>query len=97
MGGWTQLKFKATQAIEFNAAYGQDNPFAHDLGLGYEYSTAAYAYNSIAKNQSAMFNVIFRPRSDLLFALEYRFLDTLQTTNSTNAAGTINLSMGVLF
>jgi len=97
VGGWTQLKFKATQAIEFNAAYGQDNPFAHDLGLGYEYSTAAYAYNSIAKNQNAMFNVIFRPRSDLLFALEYRFLDTLQTSNSTNAAGTINLSMGVLF
>jgi hypothetical protein len=44
-----------------------------------------------------MFNVIFRPRSDLLFALEYRFLDTLQTSNSTNAAGTLNLSMGVLF
>jgi hypothetical protein len=97
VGGWTQLKFKATQAIEFNAAYGQDNPFAHDLDLGYEYSTAAYAYNSISKNQSAMFNVIFRPRSDLLFALEYRFLDTLQTSNSTNAAGTLNLSMGVLF
>jgi len=97
LGGWTQLKFKATQAIEFNAAYGQDSPFAHDLGTGYEYSTAAYAYTSISKNQSAMFNVIFRPRSDLLFALEYRFLDTQQTTNNTNAAGTINLSMGVLF
>jgi len=97
VGGWAQLKFKATQAIDFNAAYGQDSPFAHDLGLGYEYSTAAYAYNSIAKNQNAMFNVIFRPRSDLLFALEYRFLDTLQTANITNAAGTINLSMGVLF
>ncbi len=97
VGGWTQLKFKATQAIEFNAAYGQDNPFAHDLGLGYEYSTSAYAYNSVGKNQSAMFNVIFRPRGDLLFALEYRFLDTLQITNSANAAGTINLSMGVLF
>ena len=31
VGGWTQLKFKATEAIEFNAAYGQDNPFARDL------------------------------------------------------------------
>ena len=97
VGGWTQLKFKATQAIEFNAAYGRDNPFARDLDSGYEYSTASYAYNSIAKNQNAMFNVIFRPRSNLLFALEYRYLDTLRTTNNTNTAGTLNLSMGVLF
>jgi hypothetical protein len=54
-------------------------------------------YTSIAKNQNALFNVIYRPRSDLLFALEYRYLDTLQTTNSKNTAGTLNLSMGVLF
>jgi hypothetical protein len=97
VGGWTQLKFKATQSIEFNMAYGQDNPFARDQGMGYNYTTSEYEYYSIAKNQSAMLNVIFRPRSDLLFALEYRFLDTLQTTNNSNAAGTINLSMGVLF
>jgi hypothetical protein len=97
VGGWTQLKFKATEAIEFNAAYGQDSPFARDQDLGYGYSPAGYLYNPIAKNQSAMFNVIYRPRSDLLFALEYRYLDTLQTTHSANTAGTLNLSMGLLF
>ena len=95
VGGWTQLKFKATQAIEFNAAYGQDNPFARDLR--YFYEPSSYGYTSLAKNQNTMFNVIFRPRSNLLFALEYRILDTLQTTNSTNTAGILNLSMGVLF
>ena len=97
VGGWTQLKFKATQTIEFNTAFGEDNPYARDLDSGYPYSTLNYAYNSIARNQSTMFNVIFRPRSDLLFALEYRLLDTQQTTNGRNEAGTINLSMGVLF
>ncbi|MGO8791338.1 MAG: hypothetical protein ACLQVL_28670, partial [Terriglobia bacterium] len=95
VGGWTQLKFKATEAIEFNAAYGQDNPFARDLR--YFYEPISYGYTSIAKNQNAMFNVIFRPRSDLLFALEYRYLDTLQTAARANTAGTVNLSMGVLF
>lgn len=91
------MKFKATQTIEFNTAFGEDNPFARDLDSGYPYSTLNYAYNYIARNQSTMFNVIFRPRSDLLFALEYRLLDTQQTTNGRNEAGTINLSMGVLF
>jgi len=95
VGGWTQLKFKATGAVEFNAAFGQDNPFARDLR--YFYAPTSYGYTSIAKNQNALFNVIYRPRSDLLFALEYRYLDTLQTTNRTNTAGTLNLSMGVLF
>ena len=95
MGGWTQLKFKANEAIEFNAAFGQDNPFARDLR--HFYAPTSSGYTSIAKNQNALFNVIYRPRSDLLFALEYRFLDTLQTTNNINTAGTLNLSMGVLF
>ncbi len=97
VGGWTQLKLKATQSIEFNAAYGQDSPFARDQERGYNYTSSGFEYYALAKNQSAMFNVIFRPRSDLLFALEYRFLDTQQTTGNPNAAGTINLSMGVLF
>jgi hypothetical protein len=97
VGGWTQLKFKATQTVEFNTALGIDNPFARDLDAGYPYSTSSYAYNYIARNQNTMFNVIFRPRSDLLFALEYRLLDTQQTTNPKNEAGTLNLSIGVLF
>ena len=95
MGGWTQLKFKATETIEFNAAFGEDNPFARDLH--YFYYPTSSGYTSVAKNQNALFNVIYRPRSDLLFALEYRYLDTPQTTNVTNTAGTLNLSMGVLF
>jgi len=95
IGGWTQLKFKATQGIEFNAAYGQDNPFTRDLD--YFYYPTSSGYTSIAKNQNAMFNVIYRPRSDLIFALEYRYLDTLQTSYAKNTAGTVNLSMGVLF
>ena len=95
IGGWSQLKFKASESIEFNAAYGQDNPFARDLS--YFYEPISYGYTSIAKNQNALFNVIYRPRTDLLFALEYRYLDTLQTGKRMNTAGTINLSMGVLF
>jgi hypothetical protein len=48
IGGWAQLKFKATQGIEFNTAYGQDTPFARDLSY-FEYPTS-FGYTSIAKN-----------------------------------------------
>jgi len=94
-GGWTQLKFKATEMVEFNAAFGEDCPYSQDLH--YFYSPVSYTYTSVARNQNAFLNVIYRPRSDLLFALEYRFLNTLQTTNAWNHAGVVNLSMGFLF
>ena len=95
MGGWAQFKFRVNQKVEFNTAYGQDDPFSTDLH--YFNQPISYAYASIAKNQNGFVNVIYRPRGDLLFALEYRFLDTLQITNQANKAGTVNASIGVLF
>jgi len=94
-GGWTQLKFMASETIEFNAAFGEDDPFDDDLH--YFPAPTSFGYTSIAKNQNALFNVIYRPRSDLVFALEYRYLETGQISNPKNEAGTLNLSMGVLF
>ncbi len=95
IGGWTQVKFKATEAVEFNAAYGQDNPFARDLRrfpLSY-----GYAYTGISRNQSELFNVIYRPRTDLIFSLEYRHINTLETNGDKYTAGHLNLGVGVLF
>jgi hypothetical protein len=95
IGGWAQLKFKATQTLEFNAAMGEDNPFARELqGYSEPYS---YGYAPMQRNQNAFFNAIFRPRSDLVFALEYRYINSLEASDSKNTAGTLNLSMGVLF
>src|SRR5438477_6454742 len=31
IGGWTQLKFKATSKLQFNGTFGMDNPFAPEL------------------------------------------------------------------
>jgi hypothetical protein len=44
-----------------------------------------------------MFNIIYRPRTDLLFAFEYRHLNTLQIASEKSLAGQLNLSVGVLF
>ena len=31
VGGWTQLRFKASSTVEFNAAHGEDHPYRRDL------------------------------------------------------------------
>jgi hypothetical protein len=95
IGGWTQLKYRPANKWEFNAAFGMDNPYASDL----KYFPYAQSYGdpSLAKNQAGFVNMIYRPRSDLLFSAEYRHLTTDSLTHGANSAGHLNLMMGVLF
>ncbi len=95
VGGWAQLKYRATSSLEFNAAFGQDNPFASEVRAYTDFES--YGDPTLTRNQSAFGNVIYRPRSDLLFSLEYRRLKTFSIYNYNNTAGQVNLSMGVLF
>ncbi|MFY9529794.1 MAG: hypothetical protein WBC04_24795 [Candidatus Acidiferrales bacterium] len=95
MGGWSQLKFKPTAKLEFNGAFGQENPLAADIRRFPD--SPSYFYNLIVRNQSAMANFIYRPRSDLLLSLEYRHLRTFSLNNDSVTANHINMSIGVLF
>ena len=95
VGGWAQLKYRPANKLEFNAAFGIDNPYAADLKY-YPYAQA-YGNPTLARNQGSFVNVIYRPRSDLLFSAEYRHLTTYTITNGGNSAGHLNLMMGVLF
>ena len=95
LGGWTQVKYQATPKLEFNAAAGQDNPFASEfraaaLGTG--------LYNQEAdRNRSVLFNLIYKPRSNLLLSTEYRHIDTFRVDSSAHSADQVNLAIGVLF
>jgi hypothetical protein len=95
VGGWSQLKFKATSKLEFNGAFGLDNPLAQDL-LVFPYSQS-YSDPKLAQNRAAVVNFIYRPRSDLLVSTEYRHLRTFDIIQSSQTAEQINLSMGILF
>jgi hypothetical protein len=94
-GGWAQLKYQATSRIEFNTAFGLENPYAADL----KSFPAPQSYGNpfLARNSGALANVIFRPRSDLLFSAEYRHLKTYNIDYGPNSADHLNLMMGVLF
>jgi hypothetical protein len=95
VGGWAQLKYRPANKWEFNAAFGMDNPYASDL----EYFPYAQAYGdpALARNKGSFGNMIYRPRSDLLFSAEYRHLTTYTINNGGSGAGQLNLMMGVLF
>jgi len=95
IGGWAQLKYRPANKWEFNVAFGMDNPYASDLK--YFPYPVSYGDATLARNQAGFVNMIYRPRSDLLFSAEYRHLTTYSLTDGGNNAGHVNLMMGVLF
>jgi len=95
VGGWSQLKYRATERLEFNGAVGLDNPMARDLRLFP--NSQSYFDAQLAQNRSALLNLIFRPRSNLLLSAEYRHLRTFEIDRSDHTAEQINLMMGILF
>jgi hypothetical protein len=95
IGGWAQLKYRATPKLQFNGAFGQDNPFSTDLrNFG---DNGGYYGVPFSKNQSALVNFIYQPRSDFMFSLEYRRLNTFILDSSTNSANLVNFSLGYIF
>src|SRR5271166_1091967 len=96
VGGWAQLKYQPLPKLEFNAAFGQDNPFAADVRYFGDQSQS-YADPLVTRNREGFGNVIYRPRSDLLLSLEYRRLRTFSIYNNSYTAGQLNMAMGILF
>ncbi len=95
VGGWSQLKFRATPKLEFNAGVGFDNPWASEARAGA--ASQASLGPLFVQNRSAMGNFIFRPRSNLLFSGEYRHLQSFLLDNGSNSGQQVNLMMGILF
>jgi hypothetical protein len=102
-GGWTQLKYMPASKLEFNVALGQDGVPAADvrglrlpLGTPIPLTTGYFAGN-LTRNQGQLVNVIYRPRSNLLFSTEYRRLQTFAVDGTGERANQLSLIMGVLF
>jgi hypothetical protein len=95
MGGWLQLKFKPVSYFEVNFAYGQDNPFASELRRS---PASAYYYGySLSRNLSPFVNFIYRVRSDVLFSIEYRRLQSYTLDSNANIANQIGINLAYVF
>jgi len=95
IGGWAQLKYKATAKLQFNGAFGQDNPYAGEMRANG--GNTNYYPVPLSKNQSGLVNFIYQPRSDIVFSLEYRRLKTFALDSGANSANVFNLSVGYKF
>ena len=96
IGGWAQLKFKPKARLEFNGAYGIDNPFANDIRRSIA-SSSTETYSGLSRNRTAFGNVIYSPSAYLLFSIEYRKLWTNYAGGSTNTSDVIGLGAGYRF
>ena len=94
-GGWTQLKFQLTSKIDLNAVIAQDDAFTADIR---GFATDANNYSPIlGRNRGALANIVFRPRSDLLFSAELRRLRSFPVYTDSSVTNQLNLAMGILF
>jgi hypothetical protein len=96
VGGWTQLKAKAGQKVEFNTGYGTDNPFAKEVHQAVASSTTNY-YPGLARNRSFYSNVIFSPSAYLLFSLEYKRLWSSYGSGATQLSDSVGIAAGYRF
>ncbi|MEO8727686.1 MAG: hypothetical protein ABI383_16355 [Acidobacteriaceae bacterium] len=94
-GGWGQLKFTPNLRFEVNGVVGQDENFGQSLR--FFSNPSAYYGGALKKNRTAFGNVIYKPNSFLLFALEYRRLMTEPALGSSRSAGWVNIAAGVRF
>jgi hypothetical protein len=95
VGGWAQAKIRATSRLEFNAALGVDNPYASDIRA---YGGPVGYYGPwLSKNVSPFANFIYHARSNVLFSVEYRRLQTFALDSSSTTVNHVNASVGYLF
>jgi hypothetical protein len=95
MGGWVQLKVKPKSHFELNFAFGDDNPFANELR---EYPASTYYYGSLhSRNITGFANFIYHVRSNVLFSVEYRRIQTYNLDSNVDTANQIGLSVGYIF
>jgi hypothetical protein len=60
-------------------------------------ASQSYVDPTLARNRGSLVNFVYRPRSNLLFSTEYRYLRTFHIDNENYPAGQVNLMMGILF
>ncbi|MGC2638479.1 MAG: hypothetical protein WA294_14950 [Acidobacteriaceae bacterium] len=95
-GGWGQVKFILSPELEANLAMGQDNGFEGELRDS-DPATGPSGYLNLARNQTALANVIYRPHAWLLFSAEYRQIRSWPIAGDANRDHIVGLAAGYLF
>jgi hypothetical protein len=95
VGGWTQLKARANERLEFNVGYGLDNAFANEIRPFV--LTTSTAYQSLTRNATWFSNVIYSPTAYTLFSFEYRRIDSSYAIGPHTVADVYGVGGGYRF
>jgi len=95
VGGWSQLKARAGERLEFNAAYGIDNAFAGEIRDSLNIGSSAY--QSLARNSTVFGNVIYSPTAYTLFSMEYRRIDSSPAIGLHSVTNVYGVTTGYRF
>jgi hypothetical protein len=95
-GGWSQLKARMAQSLEANVAIGEDAGFSQDLRY-YTDPAVTDAYTNLARNRTVIANIIFRPKTYLLFSAEYRNIYSWPISGPANTSQSLGLATGYSF
>jgi hypothetical protein len=96
IGGWGQVKVIPARKFEINTAFGQDENYGDDLRV-FPFSFTRAGFPAMQKNRTELTNLVFKPTSILLFAVEYRHLFTLPARAAGQTADHVNVAAGVQF
>jgi hypothetical protein len=94
-GGWTQLKVQITPKVELNGVIAQDDTLTGSI-RGFAFDPNNFS-PILGRNRGALGNVVFRPRSDLVFSAELRRLQTFPVYSERSVTNQANLAIGILF
>ena len=94
-GGWTQLKLQVTPKLEFNGAISEDDGFAGDVR---GFATDQNNFGPIiGRNRGVLGNVVFRPRSDLVFSAELKRFRSFPVYSNSSLTSQASIAAGILF
>ena len=96
IGGWTQFKSRFSQSLETNVSIGQDNGYASDFHAVVLPSNASNTALR-ARNRMLVGNLIYRPKTYLIFSPEYRRIWTWPIYGKGSTADVFTLSVGYQF
>ena len=95
-GGWAQAKFTFLPSLEANVSAGLDNAYASDLRGSDQAMGQAY-YGSLARNETLLANLIYRPKSYLLLSTEFRQINSRSIAGRSWEDRVFGVSTGYIF
>ena len=96
VGGWSQLKLRLRSTLEANAMFGLDNALSRNFD-GLILSPSSDPLQLYARSDSVVGNLIFRPKTYLIFSPEYRRVLSWRYTGPANIANVFTLTAGYQF